>query len=466
LRFSQADFAEHLGVSVKTVSNWERSRNSPIPLHQQSLDIAVSRLPSERRTLFDEYLTAATHDPLLDQSDINPRLGTRSSHRNKVLIADSSGDPVSREADDLQGGPGWRAEAQREHERRAEGERAPRAAPDPSPAQGVDRLADGDERLASHLPPPVLASSSLAGLVSIDVRPQTDMDEPEDDEILRLFLDLQDRSGGDDLYQPLVRHIDRASRALRHRSSRTRLAGLGALLQMAGWLAIDSNRHGQARQHLSAALYIAHEVDDAALAASALAYMSLQQVYLDMPGKALSLARTATDTAHTRVSPLVATMLGTRLARAHARLGHRREALDALDRARAGLDRSGGDEPVWISYVDEVELSAQAGAVYLDLDMGTDADQALREALRLLDERAPHRGRDRVHYLSRLAKTSLLLGNVDEACIHADLALRSAPILGSARMVDRLGEVADALRPYADHGAAGEVRERVAALGR
>lgn len=313
--------------------------------------------------------------------------------------------------------------------------------------------------------PPGPVPASLADIVALSAPPgDPAIDQPEDDQVLRLFLDLQARLGGDDLYIPLVRHGGRLSATQRQRSSRTRLAALGRLQQMAGWLAVDSNRHPQARQHLTTALYIAHEVDDTALAASALAYMSLQQVYLGDHGKALSLARTAADTAQNVVTPLVAAMLGTRLARAHARLGHRRDALAALDDAHTHLGRAGGhDEPLWISYVDDVEMAAQAGACYLDLGMTDQADVALRLALGLLDRSAPQRTRDRVHYLSRLAKASLLAGDLDRACGHADEALRFSETVGSARVLERIGEVGAALEPFAAHPAARQVRERISA---
>ncbi len=340
------------------------------------------------------------------------------------------------------------------------GERSRRGAPPPPRATPPE--ADGGPLTAT---PPVPDARALADIVALpSAIPAASMPESEDDQILRLFLDLQARLGGDDLYIPLVRHTARLSTALRTRSSGTRLAALGRLLQMAGWLAVDSNRHPQARTHLTTALYIAHEVDDTALAASALAYMSLQQVYLDDHGKALSLARTAADTAELAVTPLVAAMLGTRLARAHAKLGHHREALAALDDAHTHLGRAGArDEPLWISYVDDVEVTAQAGAVYLDLGLTGQADRTLRSALGLLDRRAPQRTRDRVHYLSRLAKVSLLAGNLDEACFHAEEALRDAETVGSARVRERLGEVGAALAPFAAHPPAREVCARITA---
>lgn len=313
--------------------------------------------------------------------------------------------------------------------------------------------------------PPEPMPASLADIVTL-FAPSDDLGtgQPGDDQVLRLFLDLQARLGGDDLYTPLVRHADRLSAALRQRSSTTRLAALGRLQQMAGWLAVDSNRHPQARQHLTTALYIAHEVDDTALAASALAYMGLQQVYLENHGKALSLAQTATDTARNVVTPLVAAMLATRLARAHARLAHRYDALAALDDARTHLGRAGGhEEPLWISYVDDIEVAAQVGACYLDLGMTSHAGEALRLALSLLDRDAPDRSRDRVHYLSRLAKSSLLAGDVDQACAYADQALRYSGTVGSARVLERVGEVGKALEPFASHPAARQVRERISA---
>lgn len=81
-----------------------------------------------------------------------------------------------------------------------------------------------------------------------------------------------------------------------------------------------------------------------------------------------------------------------------------------------------------------------------------------------MKQQAPERTRDRVHYLSRLAKSSLLKGDLDQACAHADEALLHSETVGSARVLDRLHEVGEALAPFNNHQAAREIRARVTAL--
>jgi len=98
-------------------------------------------------------------------------------------------------------------------------------------------------------------------------------------------------------------------------------------------------------------------------------------------------------------------MLATRLARAHARQQDLLACQEALERARRTFAQAGADEePVWIAYVDGGELAAQEGACYLDLGLADQARTALRTALNLVDAAGGHRVRDRVHYLTRLAK--------------------------------------------------------------
>lgn len=127
-----------------------------------------------------------------------------------------------------------------------------------------------------------------------------------------------------------------------------------------------------------------------------------------------------------------------------------------LDNHHAG-DR---EEPLWVSYVDLVEVAAQEGACYLDLGMTEAAAASLTEAIGLLEQRAPHRVRDRVHYLSRLAKTHLKAGDVDQACQTATTALALSEAIGSARVAQRLGEFAKNLAPFGALDAARDFRER------
>ncbi|MGH8078509.1 MAG: tetratricopeptide repeat protein, partial [Lysobacter sp.] len=106
-----------------------------------------------------------------------------------------------------------------------------------------------------------------------------------------------------------------------------------------------------------------------------------------------------------------------------------------------------------------VEVTAQAGACYLDLGMTTEACAALRRALDLLAQKATHRVRDRVHYLVRLARCYLLQGEVERACEIATEALALSKAIGSARIVERLDEFHVALRRFAGSKPAREFHE-------
>jgi len=278
--------------------------------------------------------------------------------------------------------------------------------------------------------------------------------------LLKSFLKLDDEQGGDALYLPLSRFVAEMSQAADERPDGN-LGVFGQLSQMTGWLALDANRHGAARRYLTTAVYAAHEADEPSLAASALAYMSLQDTYRGRITSALSLARTAFEVSDGSVTPLTMTMLATRLARAHAAAGNQTASLHALHKASTAFDRPRCEpEPLWISYVDDIELAAQEGACYLELRMARQARSSLQRAIRLLATKAPHRRRDRVHYLSRLAKCYLLEYDVEAACHTATQALDLATTIGSARVTERLREFRDALQPFGKNKAAGEFQAR------
>lgn len=279
-------------------------------------------------------------------------------------------------------------------------------------------------------------------------------------QLLTLFLHLDAQLGSDVLYTPLSQYVARMGVAVEANPSDGLLA-FGQLSQMAGWLAVDGNRHGAARRYLTTAVYVGHEVDDPGLAASATAYMSLHAMYRGQLGSALALARTARTTDESRLTPLTRTMLATREARAHAALGNEHESLRAIEDVHQAFALSGSaEEPLWLSYVDSVEVAAQVGACYLSLGRARQATEALGQTLDLLDRSAPHRVRDRVHYLSRLAKSHLLNHDVEQACDVATEALTLSGTIGSARVVERLGEFREALTPYADTKAAREFGEQ------
>ena len=277
--------------------------------------------------------------------------------------------------------------------------------------------------------------------------------------LLKLFLQLDDELGGDVLYLPLARYVARLGVSVRQEPA-DGLGAFGQLSQMTGWVALDGNRHAAARRYLTTAVYAAHEAEHPVLAASSLAYLSLQETYRGRLGSALSLAQTAAVVGSGSVTPLTKTMLATRLARAHAGLRHTDDCLRVLDEMRIAFGSAGQrEEPLWISYVDDIEVAAQEGACYLDLHMATEACAALTRALDLLAQKAPHRVRDRVHYLVRLARCYLPQREVERACEVATEAVELSEVIGSARVVERLGEFHAALDQFATSKPAQEFRK-------
>ncbi|MCA1605842.1 MAG: DNA-binding protein [Acidobacteria bacterium] len=282
--------------------------------------------------------------------------------------------------------------------------------------------------------------------------------------LLKLFLQLDDELGGDVLYLPLSRYVARLGANI-EQDSTDGLAAFAQLSQMTGWLALDGNRHGAARRYFTSAIYAAHEAQQLALAASSLAYLSLQETYRGRLSSALSLAQTAFSVGNGSLTPLTKTMVTTRLARAHAGVHNTDECLRSLDGMRTAFSCAGQqEEPLWISYVDEVEVAAQEGACYLDLGMANQASVALTTALELLSRMAPHRTRDQVHYLVRLARCSLLQHEVERACEVATEAVALSEAIGSARVIERLSELSAALDPFSTCKAVREFRQLYAAI--
>jgi len=158
-------------------------------------------------------------------------------------------------------------------------------------------------------------------------------------------------------------------------------------------------------------------------------------------------------------------MVTTRLARAHAGLHNTDECLCSIEKMRTAFSCAGQqEEPLWIAYVDEIEVAAQEGACYLDLGMAAEADAALTVALNILAQNAPHRTRDQVHYLVRLARCSLLRREVERACEIATEAVVLSEAIGSARVVERLSEFCAALDPFSTCRAVREFRQLYAAV--
>jgi tetratricopeptide (TPR) repeat protein len=315
-------------------------------------------------------------------------------------------------------------------------------------------LSDG-ERIASRdithaLESPLVGVSPFSGMSM----------RASSEHLLKMFLHLDDEMGGDSLYAPLARYVARMSASVRD-DPKDGLPEFGQLNQLAGWLALDSNNHVAARRHFMEAVAVGRETNDLGLTASALAYMSLQDTYRGELTSALSLAQEALSLDSSQLTPLTRTMLGTRLARAHASLGESTECFRTLESARNSFADSGSvDEPHYVSYVDSIEVAGQEGACFLALGMSTKAVTSLASAIGLLGIHSPTRVRDRVHYLARLAKCYLISNDLDKACQTAMHALDLSQMIGSSRVAERLSEFERSLAPYRNEASVVHFKDR------
>ncbi|MGH3870339.1 MAG: helix-turn-helix domain-containing protein [Pseudonocardiaceae bacterium] len=465
LRLSVRDFAAHLGVGVRTVNKWEARQAdiTPLPYMQEVLDTALARVSDEVKARF----AAAT------RADVSGHETTQLSGplvRGGMLPVVVNGRLVFVPFDvDTVASSGLNALL---HELAA------------TSVAGDSAVSSGERVQNRHVTGSVLSELGLRGGsldltgtnesslelatllndLTADRFPILGNGEVRDvgvsafdgaslaeraEVLLRLFLELDDELGGDVLYLPLSRYVSRLGANVGQESA-DGLAVFGQLSQMVGWLALDGNCHAAARRYFTTAVYVAHEAQQPALAASSLAYMSLQETYRGRLDSALCFAQTASSVGNGSLTPLTKTMLGARLARAHAGLRNTEECLRSLDEMRQAFSDLGQlEEPLWISYVDEVEVAAQEGACYLDLGMTTEASVALTGALNALTEKVPHRIRDRVHYLVRLARCYLLQREVERACEVAKEAVELSGAIGSARVAERLSEFHVALRIFA-----------------
>lgn len=226
-------------------------------------------------------------------------------------------------------------------------------------------------------------------------------------------------------------------------------AATSELTQMAGWLSIDASRHTDVRRYLTATLYAAHEIDDLPLAGHALGYMSVHAFYRGRHREALALAQTALDTITTAASPKTKASVRVRSARAHAALGHLDDCRKALDLAMEDFEQGDADEPLWSAYVDEIELAAQRGACFLDLQQPHLAQQALTEAIHLIETSASDRLRDLVHYKIRLARAHTQQGELEQAASVAEEAFTALDTqISSAPIRDRFTDLLTVIAPY------------------
>ena len=260
-----------------------------------------------------------------------------------------------------------------------------------------------------------------------------------------VFAQLDDRFGGGHVRQSLVQYLSTdADRLLHGRYTETvgraLYSAAAEATLLAAWMSYDSAPESSlAQRYFIQALRLAQAAGDRLLGATVLDAMSHQATYNGRFSEAASLARAAmTGTRGVATATLTAPYHAME-ARALARLG------DAVgcDRALAGAirefeRRTTEDDPEWIRYFNEAELSAEIGHCLRDLGRPVDAVQHATDSLIEVTETTFVRSD--FFAMMVLADSYLDAGEIEKACGVALSAISAGEQIRSARCVGYLRE--------------------------
>jgi hypothetical protein len=276
------------------------------------------------------------------------------------------------------------------------------------------------------------------------------------------FARLDNQFGGSHARRALVQYLrsdaaDLLNGTYNEQTGRDLFAAIAEATLLAAWMTYDSAPgHGLAQRYFIQALRLAQAADDPLLGGSILDAMSHQATFLGRHHEAANLARaartgtkgraTATLTAHFHAMEARALAAGADAAGAERALS---EAVRVFER------RQPGDDPDWITYFDDAELSAEFSHCFRDLDRPTDA---VTYAQRSLDGGGASVRSD-FFVTMVLADGYLGASEVEQACAVTRHALDLGEQLKSGRSVEYLRRFRHRLTPLAETTAVRELHE-------
>ena len=314
--------------------------------------------------------------------------------------------------------------------------------------------------LVGHWGDAVAGSSSAAGLHGCSQdRLNPDLLDRLDGRLADL-RQLDDALGGIELrnlavgeFRWLVHLADRASYDTE--SGQRLFSLLAEAARLCGWLHFDSSHHAAAQSYYVTGLRCSALANDSMTGANVLACVSFQAALTDQHQDAVSLIDSAQQQVRHHATPRLRALLASRKARAHAKAGDVVGCGRALGDAERSLDVASTDtaEPDWLYYFDEAELTAQAGACWVDLYQPARARPLIDDALRNIN---PKYVRDRAIYHARSAKAYLQDNELELACHELRTAVDLAYRSGSVRSLETVRTVRFGMSP---HGHDAPVRE-------
>lgn len=215
-----------------------------------------------------------------------------------------------------------------------------------------------------------------------------------------------------------------------------------------------------AQRYFIQALAFADAGNDRLLGASVLDAMSHQATYTGRFAEAANLARAAATGTRGLATATLTSHFHTMEARALARLGDAKGCDRALAEAVREFERrKPQDDPNWIQYFDESELSAEFGHCLRDLGRATDAAQYASRSLVGVDQTFV---RSDFFVTMVLADAHLAAGDLEQACSVTLRALTEGEQIRSARCVNYLREFRERLVKVSNSRSAADFHEQAA----
>ncbi|MEU8288368.1 hypothetical protein AB0C01_28940 [Micromonospora sp. NPDC048905] len=207
------------------------------------------------------------------------------------------------------------------------------------------------------------------------------------------------------------------------------------------FMSYDAGEHAMAQHQVTLGLRLAKAAGDRLYGAHLLANLATQAVFLGHAREATRLAEAAIDGAGRAPAVALARLYAT-AATAYGQSGERRACQLALTKAEYALDRMGTDPgPRWVGYFSPAHFAGAALRCLGDLHLYTQALRHAPDALNL----GSRNTRTRVLHTALIATTHARAGDTDAACEWASKLGQHAVGIHSARVQQRVRELATTL---------------------
>jgi hypothetical protein len=268
---------------------------------------------------------------------------------------------------------------------------------------------------------------------------------------LSRLRELDAEHGGGGVYELALQSL-RQLRRLLGRASYSPATGealhavTGELTRFTGWLASETGREAEARYWWLDAFQMAQRAGDDRLLVAAMRSMSRQAFELGQPKESIDLAQGAQQAAKPWATPRLQSLLLSREALGHARVGDKRVTWQAFHQAE-GLLGAGrhDDDPAWLDFWCEADLASSQRIAALSLGDLPVAERCSRTALAAVRPEYP---RNRVSYLAGRVEVLVRQRNIDEALATAVPAVQGASEVSSAWVDGRIDAVRTELVGY------------------